>query len=196
MADRTLETALRAIIEDIRVELAEEFDRNFERQAFFTEAWQRRKSPGREGGAILIGTGRLRRSLRSEARHDSVVFSSDHPAAAIHNDGGEIVVTAKMKRYFRARFYEAQGLKRGSGSGTALHRRPLSDGGFYAWTEKMKRSPEAEFWRLMAMKRVGSVIKMPRRRFIGESPEVEKMVEKIITDGLTEFFNETDITRK
>lgn len=36
---------IRRILKDIRVEMGDEFDRNFERQAFFSEAWQRRGSP-------------------------------------------------------------------------------------------------------------------------------------------------------
>ena len=38
---------IKNILSDIRVEMTEEFDQNFERQAFFSEAWQRRKSPFR-----------------------------------------------------------------------------------------------------------------------------------------------------
>lgn len=33
------------ILKDIQVEMSDEFDKNFERQAFFSEKWQRRKSP-------------------------------------------------------------------------------------------------------------------------------------------------------
>ena len=46
---------IKNILHDIQVELTDEFDQNFERQAFFSEAWQRRKSPIRnEGRAILF----------------------------------------------------------------------------------------------------------------------------------------------
>lgn len=38
---------IRRILKDIQVEMSDEFDRNFERQAFFSEAWVRRKSPTR-----------------------------------------------------------------------------------------------------------------------------------------------------
>ena len=38
------------ILQDIRVEMSDAFDQNFERQAFFSEAWQRRKSPTRRDG--------------------------------------------------------------------------------------------------------------------------------------------------
>lgn len=50
------------ILKDIQVEMSDEFDKNFERQAFFSEKWQRRKSPIRnEGRAILTDTGALRK---------------------------------------------------------------------------------------------------------------------------------------
>ena len=38
------------ILKDIQVEMSDEFDKNFERQAFFSEKWQRRKSPIRNEG--------------------------------------------------------------------------------------------------------------------------------------------------
>ena len=107
--DQQTRAIFRSILRDIQVELGDEFDQNFERQAFFSQAWQRRKSPTRPGGLILVDSGGLRQSVRSEIRESSIVFLSDHPAAAIHNEGGEIKVTAKMKRFFRAKFYESQG---------------------------------------------------------------------------------------
>ena len=33
---------IKNILRDIQVEMTDEFDQNFERQAFFSEAWQRR----------------------------------------------------------------------------------------------------------------------------------------------------------
>ena len=37
--------------------------------------------------------------------------------------------------------------------------------------------------------KVGSKIKIPRRRFLGTAPEVEQTVRQIIEENLTEFFN-------
>ena len=183
---KSYDNIIRKILRDIEVELGDEFDQNFERQVFFSEAWQRRKSPTRPGGHILVDTGDLRRSITSRITPNSIIFRSDHPAAAIHNEGGEIKVTAKMKRFFRAKFYETQGgFTRKSGK----PKRQLSDGGFYHWTSKMKLSTEAEFWRFMALMKVGSKIKIPRRQFLGNAPEVEKMVREIIEENITEFFN-------
>lgn len=87
------------ILNDLRVELGDEFNRNFERQAFFSEAWTRRRSPTRPGGHILVDSGELRRSIQSRTTENSITFYTTLPYAAIHNDGGEIVVTAKMKRF-------------------------------------------------------------------------------------------------
>ena len=54
MANNEINKLIRNILNDIRIDLSDEFDRNFERQAFFSEVWQRRKSPTRPGGSILV----------------------------------------------------------------------------------------------------------------------------------------------
>lgn len=77
----------RNLLNDMRVELSEEFDRNFTRKAFFTKKWKRRADPNAKGSLLLV-TGTLRRSIRSEVRGDGVRFSSAVPYAAIHNEGG------------------------------------------------------------------------------------------------------------
>ena len=76
MMSNDFERVIRNILRDIEVELTDEFDRNFERQAFFTQAWQRRKSPTRPGGLILVDTGGLRRSIYSVKKDSSIVFRS------------------------------------------------------------------------------------------------------------------------
>ena len=98
--DSQVKTVFRRILKDIQVELGEEFDENFERQAFFTQAWARRKSPTRPGGHILVDSGRLRQSITSRTTDNSITFYTTEPYAAIHNEGGAIKVTAKMKRFF------------------------------------------------------------------------------------------------
>lgn len=192
--DQQTRAIFQSILRDIQVELGDEFDQNFERQAFFSQAWQRRKSPMRPGGLILVDSGGLRRSVRSEIRESSIVFLSDHPAAAIHNEGGEIKVTAKMKRFFRAKFYESQG---GFGRKKGDPNRPtLPDRAFYAWTSKMSLNTISEFWRIMALMKVGSTIKIPQRKFLGTSPEVEAAVRAIIEENLNEYINSIDFNIK
>lgn len=169
---------IKRILRDIQVELGDEFDRNFERQAFFSEAWARRKSPNRPGGTLLIDTGNLRRSVRSRTTENSITFFTDLPYAAIHNDGGEIVVTAKMKRFFWYKYYEATG---------SFGRKKNGERRNDKRTQQL--STEADFWRFMALKRAGTTIRIPRRRFLGAGPEVERIVREIIEENLNEYFN-------
>lgn len=168
---------LRNILRDIQVELTDEFDRNFEREAFFSEAWQRRKSPTRPGGHILVDTGMLRQSIRSEIREKSIVFRSDLPYAAIHNEGGEIKVTARMKRYFWHKHYESSG---------SFGRK--KDGSLRKDKRNSQLTTEAEFWKAMALMKEGSTIKIPRRKFLGYAPEVEAAVREIIEENITDYF--------
>lgn len=184
-----MKQVIRNILKDIRVELSDEFDRNFERQGFFSEAWQRRKSPTRPGSSILIDTGGLRKSIRSKSTDSSITFYSDAPHAEIHNEGGEIVVTKRMKMFFRHKFYEAAKSVWKRKKPAKRRKGDLSDGGFYAWTRDLALTPEAEFWRNMALMKEGKTIKIPRRQFLGHSPEVEQSVREIIEENLTEYFN-------
>lgn len=180
--EKGLQQVIRNILKDIKVELGDEFDRNFERQGFFSEKWQRRKSPTRPGGAILVDTGKLRRSIKSSSTSDSIVFSSDLPYASIHNEGGEIKVTHKMKAYFWHKYYEATGSFGRKKNGEARKDK-----------RTVQLSTEAGFWKLLALMKEGSSIKIPKRQFLGASPEVERAVRDIIEENLGEYFNDVKL---
>lgn len=167
----------RRILKDIRIELGDEFDQNFERQGFFSEKWKRRRSPIRGDGHILVASGKLRQSIKSRSDDVSITFFSDLPYAGIHNEGGEIKVTAKMKRFFWHKYYEATG---------ALGRR--KNGALRQNRRNQKLSEEAEFWKRMALLKEGKAIKLPRRQFLGMAPEVEREVRRIIEDNLSDYF--------
>ena len=168
---------IKLILGDLRVEMSDEFDRNFERQGFFSEAWQRRKSPVRSSGHILVDTASLRRSINSKTDDNSITFFSTLPYAAIHNEGGEIKVTARMKRYFWARYYETAGSFGRKKNGSMRNDK-----------RNQMLSSEAEFWKYMALMKVGASVKIPCRRFLGISPEVEKRCRDIIERNLSEYF--------
>lgn len=176
--NKDVQIIISRILKDLRVELTDEFDLNFERQAFFSETWARRKSPTRPGGHILLDTGQLRRSIQSRTTENSITFFTTLPYAEIHNDGGEIVVTAKMKRFFWAKYYEATG---------AFGRK--KDGSTRKDKKTAQLTTEAEFWKFLALMKVGRSIRIPRRRFLGTSPEVEQTVREIIEENITEYFN-------
>lgn len=83
------------IISDMRVELAEEFDRNFTRKAFFTKKWKKRKDPNTLG-SLLVVTGSLRRSIQAKETPDGVRFTSNQPYATVHNEGAKGSVTVRQ----------------------------------------------------------------------------------------------------
>ena len=146
---------LKNILSDIRVEIADEFDRNFSRGAFFGKKWQNR----RDGTpSHLITTGKLRRSIRADTQGNGITFTSSEPYAAIHNEGGRITVTAKMKKYFWAKYAQNK------------HNTGL-----------------AETYKRLALMRVGSQITIPRRQYIGDAPEVRKAVDDIVRRNFDEY---------
>lgn len=160
---QTFQHIFKLLLKDIKVELDDEFDRNFERKAFFTTAWK----PAKHNtiGSLMMRTGALRKSLHSSIiNNNAIKWTSTLAYANIHNSGGTITVTAKMKGFFWYRYRLASG-------------------------NNIKNiNAEAAFWKAMALKRVGSVIKIEKRQFIGEHPLVHQAVKKT-TDN---WFN-TDV---
>lgn len=77
---------LNETLQDIKVNVAEEFDKNFEKKAFFDKKWQPRKSK-KAKGSLLIVTARLRRGTKVQVINNSVVFTNDTPYASAHNEG-------------------------------------------------------------------------------------------------------------
>lgn len=75
------------ILEDMRVELSDEFDRNFERKAFFSDKWKPR-AHDYPRGSLLVVTSAMRRSAQGEVSGDGVRFSSALPYTTLHNEGG------------------------------------------------------------------------------------------------------------
>ncbi|WP_304203808.1 phage virion morphogenesis protein [Phocaeicola plebeius] len=172
-------------IEDIKVEFDEEFDRNFERKAFFDEKeWPERKFD--DGvGSLLQRTGGLRRSVRSRKQRGELVYSSSKPYAQIHNEGGEIRVTRKMKGYFWHKLKETEGKyqykKNGEKRGNKRNR---------------ELSGKEEFYRAMALKKVGSTVKIPERRFIGTGRNTDRIIREITEQNFEDYLKRHPIIDK
>lgn len=80
---------------------------NFKKQSFDGRPWKGKQL--NDGRSLLVKSGKLRRSIRlAEASWRRIVISTDMPQAKIHNDGGEISVTAKMKKFFWAKYQNTQ----------------------------------------------------------------------------------------
>lgn len=93
------------ILDDMRVDLSDEFDRNFERKGFFSDKWKPRAHDYTRGSLLMV-SGAMRRSTQGEVSGDGVRFKSSEPYTAVHNEGGKITVTPKMKKFFWAKFKE------------------------------------------------------------------------------------------
>lgn len=162
LKDRELPVKVgRAVVESV--------NENFRRGGFYGRPWKptRRQQLGFHGVAgqyspLLSKNNHLSRSTVSIPGKGQVTIQNSLEYAGIHNEGGEIPVTPKMKRFFWAKYYETGAVKPAEGS-------------------RKKSVPDAEsgFWRGMALKRVGNTIKIPKRQFIGPSPEVDKIVNDI-----------------
>lgn len=86
------------ILRDARVKLTEMFNNNFREQGFFGRKWVATKvsKVNRRGaGSILIVTGAMRRSIRSMVHGMAVVFTSNLPYTALHNEGANFSVTVR-----------------------------------------------------------------------------------------------------
>lgn len=144
---------------------------NFRKSRFYNgQAWQTplRTNLGLDGpgyGPLLSGTNTLMSSVDYIVGPARVTLRTVLVYAKIHNDGGEITVTKKMKGYFWSKYYDAGGNNNGS------------------------MTKEAEFWRNMALKQVGSTIKIPQRQFLGDDPEVTRIIQETIDKELFEFAN-------
>jgi phage gpG-like protein len=167
---------IKNILADLRVDLTDEFDKNFERKAFFDKAWENTKLPNHRG-SIMMRSGKLRRSIRAKETNNQISWTSSLPYASLQNEGGEIIVTERMKRFFWAMFYKANGAVTKSGKG-----------------ERNKRlSVEAQMWKSLALQKTGSKMKIKQRQFIGDHPIVRQRIEHVVDRNMAalekEIFN-------
>lgn len=164
---------IKNIVNDVAVELRQQINENFRQSSFYGKKWDARKKDykhnilNRRGGAGLMG------SINVKPSGNAVHVTSNLPYAAIHNEGGKITVTANMKKFFWAKHYEA---KAGSEK-------------FVRGKKKEQLSKEALYWRNMALMKIGSVITIPQRQFVGDHPQVKKMIEQVVADNLKELEN-------
>lgn len=121
------------------------------------------RGAGGRYGPLLSGSNHLMMSTDYFVpKPGTVVIISDTPYSNTHNEGEEIGVTTKMRKYFWARHLED---KKRYGA----------------------KAPETEFWKRMALKKPGSHIKIPRRHFLGPDKAVDRTVNDIINNELENF---------
>lgn len=84
------------------------FDESFQRQGFTDasfQAWEKRKQPDRRpGGAVLIDTTFLRKSLAVlDETEQSIAFGTHVPYAGVHNNGERLRVIQSVRAHHRTR---------------------------------------------------------------------------------------------
>jgi phage gpG-like protein len=142
---------------------------NFTKQRFKEQNWidssvdawkkrtTKRKSSRRDKGAVLVDTGRLRRSIRKITVTDNyAIIGTDVPYGRVHNDGGTIKANARVKSH-RVREHSRK-----------------RDGK----TETVKEHTVRSHTRQINFK-------MPQRQFLGQSAALDSELEQMITKELT-----------
>ena len=167
------------ITEDLAVKLGEEFDENFVRKAFFTEKWPSPKINNARG-SVMLRSGNLKNSIKYRVNDGMILFSSSLPYASIHNEGGEIVVTAQMKKYFWAMYYKSAGAITYSVKNKAVAKGQKNE----------KLTAEAAKWKGLALMKIGHKIKVEKRQMVGDHPEVAKIVKRIVDINMEKFNDE------
>ena len=170
--ERQLRHALeRTIPLKVSVEMEEFAKENFRQGGFVDNGltpWKRtlRQSFGKGEDASRTPLLSRNRNLMNSVQHRYSPFKAtvynDLEYADIHNEGGPIQVTERMKRFFWAKHIESK-------------------------DQMGRESPEAEFWKRMALKKPGCTIRIPERHFLGPGPEVDNIVTGIIEKELDEF---------
>lgn len=146
---------------------------NFRCGGFYGSPWQRTKRQevpfkGAAGtyGPLLSKSTHLMSSTDYIPGQGQVTIRNNTPYARYHNEGASTKVTAKMKKYFWAKFFESTGIKKDDNKEVKKRKRN-------------KPNPEADFWRAMALKKPGRMIKLPKRQFLGPSPAVDRIVSDV-----------------
>ena len=140
---------LKNIVKDIAVDLTDEFDQNFANKGFFGKQWDATSIPNRKG-SLMARTNSLRNSIKSRVSGSGISWTSSLPYASLHNEGGEVVVTQKMKSFFWAMFYKS--------SNAVSPQTPK--GGKRNTDRNRKLTVEATVWKALALQKVGAKMKI------------------------------------
>ncbi len=150
-------------LKNLRVELMDEYDKNFVRKAFFNEMWQEVKhDPGI--GSLMNRHGMLRRSWKAQVVGETIVFSSSAVYAKIHNEGGRVNiklnVTDKMRRW--------------------------------AWY-MYKTTKDEKYMGLALTKKsqINITFIMPKRQMVGHHREVDRIVKKELDKNIKPYLDQT-----
>lgn len=122
------------------------------------QEWKKTSNP-MAGKRTMYKSGTLMQSIRKvEETIHRIVVNSDTDHSEIHNSGGTITVTAQMKRFWWAKYYEFSGKLKSTTKGTMSRSQ-----------SNLKTNAKAEFCKRMALMKVGTKITIQKRQFMGDS---------------------------
>lgn len=139
--------------------------------------WPRRKFDfnNRKGAALLKKSGALQRNLRYRTSGNRTAIISDLPYSRIHNDGGKIPITSKMRRFFWAKYYEAYGKV----TFNIKTREVTKPGG--------RHNADAEIWKALALTKK-THLDVPARPFIYHTSDLYKQLDEVFIKRVKELF--------
>ena len=134
----------------------------------------KKRSPefsNRKGRQTLVKSGSLANSIKVQSiSKNTVTIGSKLPYSKIHNEGGKITVTKKMKGFFWIKYREMT---------EKLRDNKDKQGGNKDTARIKKLTHDANIWKSLALKKEGSKITIPKRKYIGDSPELQKEMEQL-----------------
>jgi phage gpG-like protein len=115
-------------------------------------------------GALLSSKKHLYSSIKYTPSDYRVVVANDLKYAPIHNWGGTIPITPRMRKYFWYKYISTPGKKKG---------------------KKTVESDEQKKWKALALSaKKKSTFVIPQRQFLGESKELNEQIrQKIETES-------------
>ncbi len=144
----------------------------FEKQAWENVPWQQRKDK-KNTRALLIKSGRLKRSVRViRTTENSIIWGTDVPYAQVHNDGLAISRAARSETFVRPRYERGPKSKLFGGKGA-----------FRKMTADERSAGPAKGQTYKASNGV-----MPRRRFMGDTPELRQYLMRVTKEELSKIF--------
>ncbi len=163
---------LDTLLTDIQTRLGDEFNRNFQRQAFFDKPWKPRQGNKNPKRGVLIGKGRGRlwKSLRSKIRGNSIVFTSNVPYASVHNEGFNGTQSVKA----HSRIIKA-------------HTRHITARTSLKTRKEIKAHNQQVREHTQNVGAFSRSMEIPQRQFIGDHPKVRSIIKETIDDTILEF---------
>lgn len=115
-------------------------------------------------GPLMSRSGDLQHSIDGRPEPGAVTIFSSSPHAKVHNEGADIPVTTRMRKFFWAMHYQSK-------------------------EKHGKDDPETEFWRSMALRKK-TYIPIPQRKFIGRSKALMRAIEEVIEADIRDILTD------